>query len=547
MPLIDTKESWFVDLGKDLLNDAKVSEKAEDFYRNTVGFLHSKKVLDETAEKVLPKRFMDSVESFKSKDPSLLIQMPLDGSDSEKMDLDAVYEAASATLPVFKKITRRIVIDAGMDPDETVSFSADLIEGEKTMTHLMVAPLKGRGRALEKIRSDYGGMNARIIDIVRCSIIVDTEDELFKVASGLQAGNFQNDDDTEDLKFTISRCKNRFKDPLFNGYRDALYTVRIPVPGTPGVSHCCEIQIHLTEVVAHKKKSHVFYEYFRSYFSGNVSAADERMVVLEQVVGGDPCESLAETIEFSIGKENSIQLNALVDLFGEDHMTEYILASRVAHQLVELALLRSEEDPETTLSLLVKLGHLLQLAYKHEHSDTVLSKTRSVCGDILGENHRITLRAAEIHAVLMAENERYDESTSLHRATLEARDRTFGPEDKDTLSSCQVLAIVLDKPGQYEEPKHFFSRAYEGRSKILGPDHRDTLDSANGLAVLEMMNGNYDAAESVFRATMKTQKEKYGLDHAQTKWTASNLAGLLMMTGRDQEAAKITKEMDLGY
>ncbi|CAJ1950100.1 unnamed protein product [Cylindrotheca closterium] len=539
--LLNVESSWLSDLDSELKKDASVSEKAESFYTNTVGFLQSKALLDEAAARKLPRNFMDSVSSFKAEPESLQLQMPMDASlDPLEMDLDAVYEIASLTLPKFKSIVTDIVVQAGLDPEEAIQFDKDL---DIQLRHLVLAPLKGRGRALEKIRSDYGGKNAKLLDVVRCSIIVHTEEELFKVAEAL-------DNNTQQGDFTVIRCKNRFKEPLFNGYRDALYTIRVPVTQADNnkmVEHCCEVQVHLSELVFHKSTSHIYYEYFRSFFSGNVAAADERMVVLERVVGKEPHATLHETIESSIATDNTTQLEALLQLLGEDNMTEYTLACRVAHRLVTLSLEYLSEDPslDHSIALLVRLGRLLRLAYKYEQAEIVLSKTRHAASSILGPEHRLTLSACENHAILMAEIRRYDESKTLHRTTLEIRERVLGPEDPDTLSSCQVLAIVLDKPGHYEEARPYFARAYEGRRKALGPDHRDTMDSANGLAVIDMMNGQYDSAESIFRATIKTQKEKYGLDHAKTKWTGNNLAGLLMICGRDEEAQQLALEIGL--
>ena len=39
------------------------------------------------------------------------------------------------------------------------------------------------------------------------------------------------------------------------------------------VWHVCEMQLHLSAVIAHKERTHVFYEFFRPYFAGNMGAA----------------------------------------------------------------------------------------------------------------------------------------------------------------------------------------------------------------------------------------------------------------------------------
>ena len=82
----------------------------------------------------------------------------------------------------------------------------------------------------------------------RCSIVVDEEQQLVAVASKLMEGSL----------CEVVRLKNRFAEPLFNGYRDALYSVRV---SSGDISHVCELQLHLAAVIAHKEKTHHYYEY----------------------------------------------------------------------------------------------------------------------------------------------------------------------------------------------------------------------------------------------------------------------------------------------
>ena len=55
--------------------------------------------------------------------------------------------------------------------------------------------------------------------------------------------------------YEVVRLKNRFKEPKFNGYRDALYSiaVRVAVEGGGEVWHVCEVQLHLAAVLANKE------------------------------------------------------------------------------------------------------------------------------------------------------------------------------------------------------------------------------------------------------------------------------------------------------
>ena len=63
-------------------------------------------------------------------------------------------------------------------------------------------------------------------------------------------------------EFEVVRLKNRFAEPLFNGYRDALYSVRVRV--AHGRVARVRDAAAPAAVIAHAKRTHVYYEYFRS-------------------------------------------------------------------------------------------------------------------------------------------------------------------------------------------------------------------------------------------------------------------------------------------
>merc|ERR1712185_721780 len=174
--------------------------------------------------------------------------MPLGGGgEPNAMTLGGVREAAAEARPIFERVMRRIADSARLDPDERVLFEGKPLPIEHGSdifyTRLMIAPPKGEKRCVEKIETEYGGKACLLVDVVRCSVVVDAEEQLISVAK-----------------------------PLFNGYRDALYSVRVQI--APGVWHVCEMQLHLAAVIAHKEHTHVYYEFFRSHFAGNMSAAD---------------------------------------------------------------------------------------------------------------------------------------------------------------------------------------------------------------------------------------------------------------------------------
>ena len=98
---------------------------------------------------------------------------------------------------------------------------------------LVPSGLKSRERTEEKVKDDYGGRFGKIFDLVRASVKCRSATEVLKVWQALQKIS----------GVEVVRCKNRFRDSLFTGYRDMLLNIRLELPGC-GVFHIVELQIH---------------------------------------------------------------------------------------------------------------------------------------------------------------------------------------------------------------------------------------------------------------------------------------------------------------
>lgn len=120
---------------------------------------------------------------------------------------------------------------------------------EKPGGMLFIARLKGEKRAAEKVEADYGGDWSQLRDVVRCSIAVDTHDQLREVLSTLQR---------EGLDLAM-RPKDRFVKPVPVGYRDLLMNVRLPPNGM-----IAEVQLHVKPMLKAKNLGHHDYEVERS-------------------------------------------------------------------------------------------------------------------------------------------------------------------------------------------------------------------------------------------------------------------------------------------
>ena len=139
-------------------------------------------------------------------------------------ELRSVHALAS---PVFERTMGDIVRAAGLAPDEPAMHEGKplVLDASKGLnfSHLTIAPAKGRARCEEKAANEYGGDYSQIVDVVRCSIVVETEEELLVVAERLASGGgsvaLLNGKASAVGGFVLVRLKNRFAKPLFNGYQ----------------------------------------------------------------------------------------------------------------------------------------------------------------------------------------------------------------------------------------------------------------------------------------------------------------------------------------
>ncbi|SMF93941.1 hypothetical protein SAMN02949497_1237 [Methylomagnum ishizawai] len=154
-----------------------------------------------------------------------------------------LYASAEKALPKFKKALANVAEIIG----GKVSGSVEEALGAKGPA-IVVAPLKGKERARQKVRADYAGKWKKLRDVLRASIKCDTVEELHKVVEGLKASGIQ----------LAKAPKDRFQHPTPEGYRDALLIVKVP-----GSDMLAEIQLHLSHILAAKSAGHEHYNVIR--------------------------------------------------------------------------------------------------------------------------------------------------------------------------------------------------------------------------------------------------------------------------------------------
>ena len=548
----------------------------------TLGFLEMKKKLDEVAETCLPRAYMAKFPSFKEEhlmyqttraDLAILQQehdalscsalacAVLNGIRKAKdrpSTMEAVYEVAEDLSMHWESFVRDLGSAVGLADEQ-----------------IKCAPLKGQVRAREKVRDDYSGNWRKLVDVNRASLIVSSEEQLVAIAEfmantkELQAMSPK----AAEVKPTVLQLKNRFKHALFNGYRDALYSVQLMLPGSSLV-FVCELQVHLDKIIKLKKESHVYYEFFRSHFAGNMEAVDDRMRVLMKVASSQ-APTLAELVCMVSQGDDLAAMEALeefLDLTAELDALAHVRARR-------LAVLKAQRaDAKEVLALQMKLGsahdqagridealRIFADAYAtYKADDCALLELHvedfcSLCNsygwasyekgsfdqaeqlyDEALHGYRVKLNQPKHEralatlggiALLRQDAGRIDEALVTYGEALALKRELLGPDNISTLTTMTFMAGALRLANRKDEASAMASEAYKMRKALLGGDHPDTIIGACELAALSEKGGEPEEALVMYEEALNLQLDKLGPDHPATLKTTAALEKLRTKLG----------------
>ena len=513
-----------------------ISESSRRIMYNLIGFLDCRDAVERTALAVLPHSFLDRFPSF-SEEPSALRQAPASGSAAVS-DYDSLVAHNAPVKDDLIALVRAVLTDVGLDPDAPALHDGKPVADGKSLTCLTIGPLKSRERCDEKAANEYDGQHARIIDCVRCSIIVDTEEQLLAVTTKLRDAAAPSVADLVQQRaaggggafggggapppFAIVRLKNRYKEPLFNGYRDALYSVALAAPD--GGIVVCEVQLHLGAILTHKKASHRFYEFFRSYFRGASDAIEQRMTVLSKLTSLD-ARSPDALMHSGLSSSSLEELDALDTLFGVQMLGDYPSQTLVRQRRLELAIasndaLRIASEQELLSASLWRTGKLAEAEpYCRDCLATRL--------DVLGPSHQTTLDISNLLAHILKDGGQYAAALPLYRKVLAARTDALGAHHLGTAAAVNNLAVLLSKLGEMEEAEQLFRDALGPRAAKLGGEHRDTLLTTYLLAeTLERQPTRRSEALALYETVYEARCRSLGLEHGETRQVLEKLEKL---------------------
>jgi hypothetical protein len=210
-------------------------------------------------------------------------------------------------------------------------------------------PLKGEARIKQKCSEDYGGDIRRVIDLIRCSIVIVMEslEQAQSIIEGFCGGSLSKE-------WELVRVKDGFEKPdnfLVGGYRDIKVNVRYIETG-----HLIEIQLHLKPYLQLKQQGgHKHYEFARQQKVEGITEATQilDMDLLSNVfdVG---LEALSEA-------ENSMQKVEIMERLGDLKMSQQDLLNYDQHSY-EIAITSSQATYyyDRALRILQGDGHSME-------------------------------------------------------------------------------------------------------------------------------------------------------------------------------------------
>jgi tetratricopeptide (TPR) repeat protein len=539
----------------------------EAMVSNVVCFFKSKAALEQTAEVVKPNRFKRMYPSIPAQPSGVLHQIRLDAPDDGPIrSYEEQMELVDATMPVFDSLMRCVFSSRlGLDLDSTpvVDGKPLPLNSELNFKVLTIGPRKSEERSDEKVFADYNGNCARIIDATRCSVVVDSEEQLINAASALieQSEKPIELEGFGTVRFAIRRFKNRFIEPIFSGYQDALYTIELTFAG--GVRVLCEVQLHLAALLAHKATNHKLYESVRKYFSMGPDLVERRTTLLSKIGTAESGEDLLRGVLESGDAE---RLEGLAELVGENMLDSQPLLVAVERRRLALVPDGAEgtEEEEVHAQAIYRLAYALwrnAVRLLHTYAfgsyeglgilkaEAVPKATQAfeVQKRVLGDDHERTLLSKHLLANMLHMAGRSEEAEQLLLEVIDARQRVLGKEDEDTLKSQSSLGILLMQTKRMKDAEQVFREVLEVRERVLGEFHAETLKSKDTLAILFMQPVMHirqlAEAEPLLRQTLDVWRRWLGESHGNTLKTKSLLTVVLQKTERHDEAEQLLREI----
>jgi tetratricopeptide (TPR) repeat protein len=472
---------------------------------------------------------------------------PVQGGTCE--GLAALRDQASEAKIVLDSSLTAGLLNLGVDPKKVIEVTRQGSSTPKSFPVYTGAPLKTVESCTRKMVNDYSNKHLRLCDIVRCSVVVDTEEQLSALLSA-----FINN---EIAGITPVRLKNRFANPMFTGIRDCLMNVNIKCPD--GSSHIGEVQLHFAPILALKGLCHVYYEFFREFFAGADSSYQMRLEMFEKLgIIIQPDQTVEEAIVAILKGDDMERLQALAEITSNHVLGDSKLCLSATKKLATVILNEEGEESSEFSKLLTRVancyrdrGHLdtAKEVYKaiSDIETRVMGKLSNSTKDdlIIGEmmimnvqsNYMFgtALDGYEVKKQQALNEERLQSSDELEKkkSIHDEVKKVSGEIHPETLTALNDVALEYYKIGDYSNALDLYNKCLDGRVSVLVEQHPDTVQTYLMTGHCYKALGELDMAKTVFDewsalTNNKSPFDELGVISAQASMQAEEIEGALL-------------------
>ena len=338
------------------------------------------------------------------------------------------------------------------------------------------------------------------------------------------------------------KLKNRSTKALFQGYRDFLLNLQLTLPD--GTKHVCELQVHFRKIklLGIELKSHETYEFFRSFFMGNMKAVADRLGLLFRIdrkLGGKlrtgSCDEIVEDVIGAVGQgiswKDLAELGSFMGLMSRLDLSGKLGTTALAAVGVGD---RGRDDPLERSAVLLNMGKvLIDQGKPGQALEEYLEPALAIRKKLLGEEDLAVAEVQHNMARAYIDWGKLGPATAMNDAALAVRKRHGGADLGSTLHN---IGRVLIRLGKNEEARQTWEQALEVRTKALGPKHRLVAMTVNNLGNVLLNMGQMEAGMARYQEALKIRIQVYGEEHREVAQGLQNIAIVLESQGKHDGA-----------
>ena len=201
------------------------------------------------------------------------------------------------------------------------------------------------------------------------------------------------------------------------------------------------------------------------------------------------------------------------------------------------------DSDETTLEAAQIFSAVLSMRGKNESSRKLLLSSAETARQVLGAEHRVTLRLETNLAVIDHNQNRLKQARTNLQEIANTYTRVYGDEDPETLIAQAKFAGTLASLGENEDAEKILLATLEPAIKILGPNHPETLRIGRYLANVRSNLQNYEAANEGIDAIHKAQRHLVPANNIELFETEKNRADILLQQSKLDEGERILHDL----